>query len=309
LLVVPLTLALAALLGCGSDETDPAEPSTSSGVVTGGTMTGATTGSGGSSSSSHTSASSTGAGGGAGGLGGGGTTSSGGPGDFDGDGLDDAFEADVAARYRPFLSVDPGDGCPLGGIVYRVRPHPDKPDLLFVLYDHLYEDDCGLNGHVGDNEAFGVTIDPAVDPPLGIISIKAIGHQNTPCERVSECGSCRGLSACSTADIGGSPMPVVFSSKDKHANYADKGACNPFTTCFDACTLAATPADPPMVNAGEPEGHLTNDLTDGGFITTANGWSEQSLMNFDPWAPGADFGGASVVADDLVDASFIPSCP
>src|SRR5262245_44692480 len=73
--------------------------------------------------------------------------------DDDGDGLDDGWEQMVAEAYLPFLSLDPADGCPLGGIVYRLRPHPADPTLILILYDHLLQNDCGLNGHVGDDEA------------------------------------------------------------------------------------------------------------------------------------------------------------
>ncbi|MDP1921016.1 MAG: hypothetical protein Q8L14_32545 [Myxococcales bacterium] len=81
--------------------------------------------------------------------------------DRDLDGLDDAWEADVAERYLPVLALHPQDRCPRGGLVFRLRPHPMDPDggLLAVTWTHLYERDCGLTSHVGDNEAFGATID------------------------------------------------------------------------------------------------------------------------------------------------------
>src|SRR5262249_39139245 len=152
------------------------------------------------------------------------------------------------------------------------------------------QNDCGLSGHVGDDEVFGVTVDPKLPPPDGIVAIKAISHQGTLCEKTSECGQC-GLDACSTQDVGGKPMPVVFSSKDKHGSYATQSSCSAFTTCFDSCTLAPTQMPLPLVNAGEPDGHLTENLTTNGFITGANGWSESALMDFNPWEAGKKFGG------------------
>ena len=63
-----------------------------------------------------------------------------------------------------------------------------------------------------------------------------------------------------------------------------------------------------MVNAGEPNAHLTEDLTDAGFITAANGWTEASLLHFNPWG-GTDFGGAGNVTGDLTDPAFdLPAC-
>ena len=65
----------------------------------------------------------------------------------------------------------------------------------------------------------------------------------------------------------------------------------------------------PMINAGEPGGHLTEDLTANGFITAANGWTKMEVFNYNPWEDGKNFGGAGSVAGDLVDMSFVPSCP
>ena len=285
------------LLGCASDgDTSDAGAHTASATAT----TAATVGSGGSGTSSSS----------AGTTGGGGSIANGGSGgtvDGDGDGLDDAFEAKVAADYLPFLSFDPSDGCPLGGIVYRVTPHPQDAARLWIIYDHLLEKDCGLNGHVGDDEVFGVTVDPKVPPPDGIVAIKAIAHQSTICEKTTECGKC-GLDPCTTQDVGGKAVPVVFSSKDKHGSYTSISACS--GNCFDSCTLAPTSSAVPLVNAGEPDGHLTENLTTNGFITAANGWTEASLMDFNPWEAGKEFGSASVVADDLVDTAFVATvCP
>jgi hypothetical protein len=62
---------------------------------------------------------------------------------------------------------------------------------------------------------------------------------------------------------------------------------------------------PPIVNAGEPEHPLVHDLTDDGFITPANGWTDASLMHFDPWDPTKNFGGAGNIASDLQDRAFL----
>ena len=296
--------------GCGSDT-----PSVFGSASTGGTVT---TGAGGSDGGSGP--------GGQGGMGGseqggaGGTNPSGsggngaggmsGMGDLDQDGLDDAWEDKMARDYLPFLSLDPGDGCSRGGIVFRVRPHPDNAALIHIVYDHLYEKDCGLTSHVGDNEAFGATIDPTVPPPAGILTLVAIGHQSTICEKKTTCGSCGGLDACATAMKNGAAYPVVFSSKDKHAGYVQKDKCNPILSCFDTCTLAPNTTDVPLVNVGEPDAPLVKDLTDQGFITQANGWTEQELFHWDPWNTGKDFGGAGNIAGDLVDSAFVPPiCP
>jgi hypothetical protein len=229
--------------------------------------------------------------------------------DVDLDGLDDADELAWAIAYRPFLSVVDDDGCSLGGIVLRVFPHPDDPTLVAIIYDHLFETDCGFGGHTGDNEVFGATIDPSVPPPEGLIALVTASHQNTICERISDCGRCPGQTACDTADVGGLAMPVIYNSKDKHGTYATLAACDPFATCFDSCSLATASDDPPMVNAGEPGAHMIEDLTAQGFITDANGWTKPEVFDYDPWGPN-EFGGAGKVSEDLVDPTFFAqACP
>src|SRR5262245_34890226 len=97
--------------------------------------------------------------------------------DDDHDGLDDALEQQLASDYVPYISLDPGDGGPLSGLVARVRRHPDDPSKILIVYSHLFQRDCGLNGHVGDNEAFGIAIDPTIPAPTGILAIRTASHQ------------------------------------------------------------------------------------------------------------------------------------
>src|SRR6184192_4013286 len=74
--------------------------------------------------------------------------------DLDGDGLADDLEDQLARDYLPYISLDPNDGCPLSGFVARVRKHPLDPTKVVIVYSQLYQNDCGLGGHVGDDEAF-----------------------------------------------------------------------------------------------------------------------------------------------------------
>ena len=228
--------------------------------------------------------------------------------DNDADGLDDALELQLAADYLPYFSLDPGDGCPLSGLVARVRKHPADPTKISIIYSHLFQRDCGLAGHVGDNEAFGIAIDPTVPAPAGILAILTASHQNTPCERISECTTCASdaRTKCDVADVAGVAWPVLYASKDKHGQYASMSKCG-FGTCFDQCTLNPQRELVPIINVGEPGHAFTNNLTTDGFITPANGWTELDLMNFDPWDTTKDFGGAGNIAGDLQDAAFLPA--
>ncbi len=229
--------------------------------------------------------------------------------DDDHDGLADADELRLAHDYLPYLSLSPQDNCPVGGLLVRVRPHPMDATLVHVIYDFLYDQDCGLGGHPGDDEAFGVTIDPKRPAPDGIIAIRTISHQNTPCQRVSECGRCPGETACATLMRAGVAWPAVWPSRDKHGGYLNRAdKCTLFATCADTCEDNSAPAAPPLVNAGEPDHPLVHDLTDHGFITTANNWKNMQLFHFDPWSP-ANFGNAGKVSGDLTDDSFLtPAC-
>lgn len=222
--------------------------------------------------------------------------------DLDRDGLDDAFEAALAQAYLPVLAMHPQDACPLGGIVYRARKHPLDPTLVFIVYDHLLQRDCGVTSHPGDDEVFSITINTAKPAPLGITAMRAISHQGTICQRVGTCGTCGGLSACEQNSAG---RPLVYFSKDKHGGYTSLSGCS--LSCLDQCAVGDRPSVP-LVNAGEPNAHLTEDLTDAGFITAANGWTEASLLHFNPWG-GTDFGSAGNVTGDLTDAAFdLPAC-
>lgn len=227
--------------------------------------------------------------------------------DGDGDGLDDGFEAQVASAYFPYYSVAPDDKCPRHGVLFRVSPHPQDTTKLMIWYVVLFEKDCGAGGHPGDDEVFGAIVDPAQPPPAGLLALRAISHQGTLCERITTCGVLPGCKPCTTASKGGAAFPVVFTSVNKHGGYVFENECDTNFICdFGGCTLNPTPSAPPMVNAGEPDKPLVNDLTSQGFINAGEGWTEPSLMNFDPWG-GKDFGSAGNVTDDLQDAAFVVS--
>ena len=219
--------------------------------------------------------------------------------DRDLDGLDDALEARIAQDYLPNLSLHPRDDCPLGLIIYRLRPHPADASLIMILYDHLYERDCGIGSHVGDNETFAVTVNPAKPAPAGLTAMKAISHQNTACQKITACGTCSGLAACDLTPDG---RPRLYASRDKHGGYAQKSACQVLAICTDDCA-AGDQLGVPLANVGEPDAHLIEDLTAAGYITADAGWTRSEVFNFNPWG-AAKFGGAGAPSGDLVDAAF-----
>ena len=225
--------------------------------------------------------------------------------DVDGDGLDDADERNWADEYFPFYAIHPSDACTTHGVVYRLSPHPADASKITITYDVLYDADCGANGHAGDDEVFSVLADPSKHGKDGILAVRAISHQGTPCEHDTTCGVCQGMTACGTAKRNGTDYPVVYASKDKHGNYADKPTCDGSFICdFGGCGLPSTADAPPLVNAGELGKPLVSNLTTQGFVTTTNGWTNQALFDFDPWKVG-NFGGAGDVSKDLVDPAFV----
>jgi hypothetical protein len=230
--------------------------------------------------------------------------------DTDEDGIDDATEVSLAKAYFPYYSLNPEDRCSRHGVLFRLTPHPDDSKKLAIWYVVLFELDCGRRGlgaHVGDDEVFGEIVDPELPAPAGILAIRGISHQDAICERVSSCGSLPGCSPCSTATRDGRAYPVVFSSRNKHGNYAGEAACNRWLCDLGSCALNPTPDAPAFVNAGEPWHPLTRDLSLGdGFITAENGWTEPTLHGFDPWG-SAKFGKAGDVAEDMTDSSFLIS--
>lgn len=228
--------------------------------------------------------------------------------DLDGDGLADAEELRIASDYLPYLSVSDTDACPRAGILFRMRPHPDDPTRIAATMIMLYENDCGAGGHVGDDEAFGLTIDPAIPAPAGILAVRTISHQGTPCQVIGECGPCPTWTACTTGTRHGMPYPIAWASRDKHGWYSQEGSCDGACFFTNQCDLSSTPVEPALINAGEPGAPLTNDLTTAGLITAANGWTQASLLHFDPWA-NMNFGGAGNTTGDLMDTAFLtPTC-
>jgi hypothetical protein len=230
--------------------------------------------------------------------------------DVDEDGIDDATELALAESYFPYYSLNPEDRCSRHGVLFRLTPHPDDPKKLAIWYVVLFELDCGRRGlgaHVGDDEVFGVIADPELPAPAGILAMRGISHQDAICERVSSCGSLPGCTPCSTAQRADRSYPVVFSSRNKHGNYAGQDACNHWVCDLGSCALNPAPDAPPFVNAGEPWHPLTRNLSSGsGFITAESGWTEPMLRDFDPWG-NAKFGNAGDVAEDMTDSSFLIS--
>jgi hypothetical protein len=304
-----LSTAAAVLLlsgACGNDEaSEPEATAGASGAAGAAGAAGADAAAGGMSGASGAS----GASGTAGTSGSSGVGAAGGSGaasvDADGDGLDDALELSLASEHFPYHSIHPDDKCPRHGVLFRATPHPDDATRVMIWYVVLFETDCGVTGHVGDDEVFGVVLDPSLPPGQSLLAVRAISHQGTLCEKVTTCGTLPGCKPCTLASKGGVDFPVVFASLNKHGQFVEESICDFSVICdLGGCSLNPAPTNPPFVNAGEPDKPLVNDLTANGFIAPTYGWTKSELFGFDPWA-NKQFGSAGNVTDDLTDSAFV----
>lgn len=217
--------------------------------------------------------------------------------DQDGNDLDDDFQLEVARKNLPEIRFHPDEECASPrAVLARVRWHPDAPRRLALTYVVLYGRDCGdLNGHVGDNESFAITVDLDAQPgPAATVGVFTSAHRNTACDSESSCETAPGTRLC--APPGGDRV-VLYASRNKHAHYLDRDVCD--RNCFDHCGEASMPPEPALADVGQEATPLVTDLTSDGMILAADGW-DPSLLDYDPWAPG-DFGGAGRIREQLRD--------
>lgn len=203
--------------------------------------------------------------------------------DNDGDGIDDGLEQYLAEAFLPTIHYAGGDSCPDPDpqpVIFRAR-HPSwfgDPDENFILinYVQLYDEDCGANGHNGDNEPFMVWL-YWTGSNWSFYSLQATAHWGATCETLTDSFSLH-----------------VWVGDDKHGTYADPGECG----CFggDGCSNPGWTKDHVLYNAGEPNNHLMD-----GLGSVANYWSSESI-----WSDG-QFLSAGTISDQLYNTNFVKS--
>jgi hypothetical protein len=172
-------------------------------------------------------------------------------GDADGDGIDDALEAQLAEQFFPTLHYSWGEMCAspdpirvlfrVHNLVYNGVPNTDRIAIDYVI---LYSEDCGAEGHSGDNEAFQVLVVKNGDNWY-FSNIAAVAHQDTANE---------------TSSLGWSD--VLWVSENKHGNYASLSSCGDGVWNFDDCEENGPGRSHILYNVGEPDAHLLNNLGD-----------------------------------------------
>lgn len=175
--------------------------------------------------------------------------------DEDQDGIDDREELRIATALLPPIWISSHEFCPRPDapkpIMFRAR-YPrcasgaQPRDYILINYYVLFDEDCGLGGHRGDNEGF-VVFGRLIGGQWQRDSISATCHADTLCEQ--------------RTSVSG-PGFGVFSSGNKHSNFTNADACTggpPFCDNGD-CRFF-----PPqtyqqrgvrLFNVGEPWRHL-----------------------------------------------------
>jgi hypothetical protein len=192
--------------------------------------------------------------------------------DVDGDGLDDALEDALLARFAPTFHVSPSD-CDTAPAEFR--PGMTDPTVLEkngtiygqvipvgsaveVHYFHLWRKDCGRMSHPLDPEAVAALVTRTATSEWEAQYWFAFAHENTICDRS------HGAKA-TTLDATGSGAEVWI-SKDKHASFLSRDFCN--KGCgHDVCEGLEPMPTPKIVNIGEP-----NAPRNGAVWATSQKW-------------------------------------
>jgi hypothetical protein len=200
--------------------------------------------------------------------------------DIDGDGMPQLTELQLAQHFFPTIWWDGGEDCTAPGgnpghppnlpgrLVFRVRPHPQRPESIAISFALLYARDCGDTAspsHNGDVEPFAITLEPVASCPLGygIRAIRTWAHQGTSAEHVDE-----RIFPVPLCNFGFSVDPtgrsdVVLASENKHGNYLSLDSCEGGDVWMDHCSMTFTAGDVNSwvgFNAGEPGAPRHRDL-------------------------------------------------
>jgi hypothetical protein len=213
------------------------------------------------------------------------------PADSDSDGLADELEQELLAKFAPkfMLSSKECDGLPAefrqgiqepkllakNGTIYgQVFPValPGKPgSYVEIHYYHLWNRDCGLNGHELDAEHASALIGaPSSSDPLILWKAKywfAAAHEDTICD-ASHAAQSRFINAEQQG-------PTIYISAGKHASFLDQELCR--GGCGgDACSEMKPMAMNKTINLGERRAPMN-----GVSWIEWQGWPLAAKMNTD----------------------------
>jgi len=203
-------------------------------------------------------------------------------GDNDGDGIDDDLEQQLAERFFPQIIYSFYESC--SGpepkpFLFRAR-HPSvygvvHTEYILINYVQLYDDDCGPNGHSGDNESFATFL-RWNGGDWEFASVSATAHWADVCETMTARGT-----------------PDLWVGSNKHGTYADPNACGCWGS--DVCSSTNGHVLPHILyNVGEPDHQLINDL----------GVVKQQWQGIPVWW-GWRFLNAGVITDQLYFTRYV----
>jgi hypothetical protein len=191
--------------------------------------------------------------------------------DLDADGLPDAIEDALLARFVPTLILSAGecDGLPASfvpglddprlaardGTLYgQVTPRPDTLPggaAIEIKFFHLWVRDCGRPSHALDAEHVSalLTAPSLTAPPDDWRAVYwyASAHAGTICDASSGARA----PALRAERVG----PYVYVSRGKHASYLDPGHC-PWGCGSDSCRPDRVLPRGAVINLGEPDAPL-----------------------------------------------------
>lgn len=209
--------------------------------------------------------------------------------DLDEDGLVDVWEDVALDRLRPLLRLDEDEPAVPDlltiadvGRVAPASPAPDDPvevvALIMLGYARDYGSCGGFTGHNGDSERVGLHLrafDGGGAGDVEVVAAYTAAHEGTTNDHGKVWRGAE-LRALTTVDdpISDEPRWVVFPSAAKHATYGTLAQCEAVSQlpCVDEDCGPDGVAEPsrfdrlPMiVNAGEDDHRLVNDLGPIGF--------------------------------------------
>lgn len=222
--------------------------------------------------------------------------------DVDGDGLNDAWEDAVTARFQPMLELDEEekglrDPDFRVGVAARVVPRPDDRSRIVVFFGFAWSEDygaCGFTDHHGDVER--AVIELARTPgSLGratIVKAYTASHEGDVTDKSrSYEGDAELRSKLEFLRMDEAPYYrwLLYTSRNKHGTFASKAACESrkIPCLADYCGADGV-ADknelrrrPLLVNVGEPSRPRESD------------WSRLGYPGTDAWSAGSFCGTAT----------------
>lgn len=211
--------------------------------------------------------------------------------DSDRDGLEDRLEQMLLEKFAPALMMSekdcdrlpaefqPGKEAPQllakNGTVYGQVFPAELPGrigaFIEIHYYHLWNSDCGLNGHPLDTEHVSALLSAgSTADPVSLWKAEywyAAAHEDTVCDASH---------AAKSSFVGSeSRGPTVWVSSGKHASFLDRGLCG--GSCgADDCSAMKPVRISKLVNLGEPGAPMN-----GALWTQWSGWPLASKMRTD----------------------------